>query len=123
MAKRRRRNSSKASVTKSTPSPKLRWPLSLGLAAVVLGLLGLGVWQWQRGQATAIAGLGGDPLEVTSLTEGADPANRTGSPADAGAEVSDLVRYLGPATNPSGLLQAESGAAGRPTLVFFHADW
>lgn len=117
MAKRRRRDSSRANSTNSTPSARFRLPLTLGLAAVVMGLLGLGVWQWQRGQATAIASLDGDALEVTSLT------GRTDSPADAGEEVSDLVRYLGPATNPNGLLQAESGAAGRPTLVFFHADW
>jgi thioredoxin-like negative regulator of GroEL len=30
---------------------------------------------------------------------------------------------LGPETNPDGLLQAENGVVGQPTLVWFHADW
>lgn len=32
-------------------------------------------------------------------------------------------QYLGPASNPEGLIQAEAGVLGQPALVFFHADW
>jgi len=32
-------------------------------------------------------------------------------------------QYLGPASNPEGLAQAEAGQLGQPALVFFHADW
>lgn len=122
MAKRRRRRSPRAKKGRVSPQ-KPRLPVMMGLAVVVLGLLGWGVWQWQRSQTTpaVMASLSGDGLQVTSLDTA--PADRASASALADEATSDLARYLGPATNPDGLIQAESGAAGKPSLVYFHADW
>jgi len=120
MAKRRRKRSAKAERRKASAKPNL--PLVIGMLVVAVGLLGFGLWQWQQGHAVQAAGasLSGTSSEVTSLD--AAQVNRAGSAQTAGAGDA-LARYLGPETNPDGLLRAERGAVGQPTLVWFHADW
>lgn len=121
MGKGRHKRSSKAKRRKTSNKPKLL--AVIGVAVFVLGLIGFGAGQLHRTQAApqAVANLSGSGSEVTSL----DAAPTDGTAANAhNASASDpLTQYLGPETNPNGLLQAESGAVGQPTLVWFHADW
>jgi thiol-disulfide isomerase/thioredoxin len=121
MASRRRKRSSKAKRKKG--SSKANLPLVVGITVAVIGIIGFGVGQLRRTQAApqAVSSLSRSSSEATLLE--AAPANRAEASAQTGEAVDDLVRYLGPETNPDGLLQAESGAFDQPTLVWFHADW
>lgn len=121
MGKSRRKRSSKTRRRKTSNKSKLL--AVIGIAVVALGLIGLGAGPFHRTQAApqAVSSLSGSASEVTSL----DAAPVDGAAASAhNASASDaLTQFLGPETNRDGLLQAESGAVGQPTLVWFHADW
>ncbi len=68
--------------------------LGLGVGVIVLALLGFGMFQ-----------LG------------------SGSSSSAAAPLDGETQYLGLDSDPDKLLLAEAGSLGKPTLVFFHADW
>jgi len=60
------------------------------------------------------------------LTFGMMQVMGLGSGHEAGSEsaaVSEISRYLGPASYPASLTLAEQGQLDTPTLVWFHADW
>jgi thiol-disulfide isomerase/thioredoxin len=92
--------------------------LLIVIVVIVLGLLVVGAFQVLGGRGSAQAAIQVDEgsLQSTSIEAGQEQTSVV-------AEVDQEDRYLGPESDPETLLLAEAGQIGKPTLVWFHADW
>ena len=94
----------------------------IGVAGVaIVSLLALGMFQvLDIGGGQEVAGsnlqIEAGNLQSVSVEDG----SRLESVA---APVDRETQYLGPDTDPATLALAEVGEVGKPTLVWFHADW
>ena len=96
--------------------------LIAGVGVVVLGLLAFGMFQvfgfGTDEPATAQAAIQVDSggLETVNVEDGENLAS-VAKPVDRESQ------YLGLDSDPDKLALAEVGQIGKPTLVWFHADW
>ncbi|MFQ5576163.1 MAG: hypothetical protein ACE5G8_04150 [Anaerolineae bacterium] len=125
--KRRRGFQGRGGGKKATPQKSRANRIWLVVAGVaVLGLMALGMAEVFQGNRAANAPRQGvqiqaEGLEAVSL----DEAAKESAPAiDSAPPPTDReTAYLGSPTDAEGLVRAETGRAGMPTLVWFHADW
>ena len=114
MAKRKKTHSPQSG------GPKNNLFLIAGGAALALLMLGYGAFYFfaAGSNAAAPALANSTSLETVSLTAG-----QALEPVDAAPVTDRESRFLGPHSDPATAALAESGDLGRPTLVWFHADW
>ena len=101
--------------------------LTIGLIAVIAGLLAFGTYQLlgsrQDQSASQAAALQANSGSLESLDI---DGNRQTADDESTAAVSVTDRettFLGPPSDPATVSLAEAGQLGQPTLVWFHADW
>lgn len=117
---KRRRGQQRESVKKQSTGRFL----NIGVAVLVIALLGFGTFQVfgnnHNGAATSssVVQADTDSLETLSITD------HEGTQALNVEPVTDReTRYLGAASDPATVSLAEAGELDQPTLLWFHADW
>lgn len=117
---KRRRGQQRRTVKKQSNSRFLM----IGVAILVVGLLGFGTFQVfgnshnQAATDSSVVQADSDSLETLSITD-----NQSREALDVAPVTDRETRYLGPASDPATLSLAEAGELGQPTLLWFHADW
>lgn len=101
-----------------------RWVMII-VGVLIIGLLAVGMAQVlgpSQNQEVISAAAQSDvsALPIAGANSHPDQAGIGDAPVDA---ADPETQYLGPPTDVAGLSLAETGQAGQPTLVWFHADW